>query len=95
MDDDAKLSKEIEELSWDANALLMAIDEESETMYEEILKSSDNAAGILMIATGTMKAMVDFLIDMVNEAGITDVPIQFSDLVRMAAEMLSDKSSDE
>lgn len=95
MDDESQLSKEVEDLSWDANALLMAIDEGSEELYETILRDSDNPAGILMLATGTMKAMVDFLLVMVNEAGVNDFPIQFADLVRMAAEHLSENHTDE
>jgi hypothetical protein len=94
-DDESQLSKELQDLSWEANALLMAIDEGSEELYEAILSDSDNPAGILMLATGTMKAMVDFLLVMVNEAGVNDFPIQFADLVRMAAEHLTESHTDE
>lgn len=82
-------------LAWETNALLMALHEGSIELYESILDEAENLPGLLVMATATLKSMVDYLLAVVNESGMAETPVTFGDLIHLTAEFLTTMSTDE
>lgn len=84
------LNAESKEIAWEVNALLTALHEESLDIYESILAQSDNPAGLLVMATATLKSMLDIVIEMANESVPEGEEITFNKMIQLTAESLLD-----
>lgn len=80
------------EIAWEVNALLTALHEGAQSLYEKILDETANPAGLLVMTVATLKVMVDSLLELINESDL-GVKINFGSLIRMTAESLTEMNS--
>ena len=89
----SSLTPDDQEIAWEVNALLSALHEGAQDLYENILEGAKNPAALLVMSVATLKVMVDSLLDLINESDL-GVTVTFGTLIRMTAESLTEMNSD-